>query len=177
MKIKIPSLVRVFALTFIVTVSTSCEQGGDNANARVENTLRNSLTITTNNFFHFLEKKDIDSWIELWTEDGVDIKPYASGMFPEKLQGKQTIYDSWKRITEVFDRVRFPIHEMIVDEERRTVAVRLDGEGHMKNGNLYENTYIFLFHYDHNMKILNCYEYFNPYIAGENFGTLDKLNY
>ena len=72
-------------------------------------------------------------------------------------------------------RISFPIHEFIVDEEKRTVVVRSDGKGLMKNGSFYQNTYIFLFHYDQNNKIKECYEYFNPYVAGKNFGVLDKI--
>jgi ketosteroid isomerase-like protein len=113
----------------------------------------------------------------MWAEDGVDTKPYASGMFPEKVFGKKDIRESWSGIFMVFESVSFPIHEFIVDEENRIVVVRLDGEGLMKYGNLYQNTYIFLFHFDQNNKIKECYEYFNPYIAGENFGVLDKLKY
>ncbi len=143
----------------------------------MENQLKNQLTSATKDFFLLLEKGDIDNWIDLWTEDGFDKKPYASGMFPEDIVGKKGIYNVWKGITKVFDSVSFPIHELIVDEEKRTVVVRSDGKGLMKNGNLYQNSYIFLFHFDQNNKIKECYEYFNPYIAGKNFEVLDKLKY
>jgi hypothetical protein len=143
----------------------------------MENQLRDQLTATTKDFFLLLEEGDISKWIALWAEDGLDKKPYATGMFPEETIGKTSIYDVWKGIFQVFDSVSFPIHELIVDEEKRTVVVRLDGKGLMKNGNLYQNTYIFLFHYDQNNKIKECYEYFNPFIAGKNFGLLDKLKY
>ena len=143
----------------------------------MENLLKDELTSITKNFFISLEEGDIGKWIELWAEDGIDKKPYATGMFPEEIIGKKAIYDVWKGITRVFDSISFPIHEFIVDEERRTVVVRSDGEGLMKNGNLYQNTYIFLFHYDQNNKIKECYEYFNPCVAGKNFGVLDKLRY
>ncbi len=144
---------------------------------KMENQLRNQLTTATKDFFLFLEAGDIDKWIDLWAEDGIDKKPYASGMFPEEVVGKKAIYEVWSGITKIFDSVSFPIHEFIVDGEKRTVVVRSDGKGLMKNGNLYENTYIFLLHFDQNNKIKECYEYFNPYIAGENFGVLDKLKY
>ena len=143
----------------------------------MDNQLRDQLTTVTLEFFRLFEERDIDKWIELWSADGVDIKPYASGMFPEKVIGKDSIYDLWKSFPEVFDSVSFPIHEFIVDEESRTVVARLDGKGLMKNGTLYQNTYIFLFHYDKKFKIKECYEYFNPLIAGKAFGKLDELKY
>jgi ketosteroid isomerase-like protein len=144
---------------------------------KMENQLRDQLISATKDFFLLLEEGDIGKWIDLWAEDGIDKKPYATGMFPEEIVGKKGIYDAWRGITKVFDRISFPIHEFIVDEEKRTVVVRSDGIGLMKNGNLYKNTYIFLFHYDPNNKIKECFEYFNPYIAGKNFGVLDKLKY
>lgn len=153
----------------------SCSTSQNNMEINMDKQLREQLTITTSDFFRLLEEGDMDNWIELWAEDGIDIKPYATGMFPEELVGKSVIYDVWKGITGVFDSVSFPIHEIIVDEEHKTVVVRLDGKGLMKNGNLYQNTYIFLFHYDQNIKIKECYEYFNPYVAGKNFGLLDKM--
>ena len=143
----------------------------------MDNQLRDQLTSATKDFFHLLEEVDIEKWIDLWAEDGIDKKPYATGMFPEVIVGKNNIYDVWKGITKVFDSIRFPIHEFIVDVEKRTVVVRSDGKGLMKNGNLYQNTYIFLFHFDQNNKINECYEYFNPFVAGKNFGVLDKLKY
>jgi len=144
---------------------------------KMENQLRDQLTSATKDFFLLLEEADIGKWIELWAEDGIDKKPYATGMFPEETVGKIGIYDDWKGITKIFDSISFLIHEFIVDEEKRTVVVRSDGKGLMKNGNLYQNTYIFLFHFDQNNKIKECYEYFNPFVAGKKFGVLDKLKY
>jgi ketosteroid isomerase-like protein len=161
----------------MLMMSVSCIKSQNKTDIKMENELRNQLTSATSTFFQLLENRDIDKWIDLWAEDGIDRKPYATGMFPEEIIGKKAIYDAWKGITQVFDSVSFPIHEFIVDEENRTVVVRLDGKGLMKNGNIYQNTYIFLIHYDRNIKIIECYEYFNPYAAGKAFGKLDKLKY
>jgi len=143
----------------------------------MENEMRYQLTTATTEFFRLLEEREMEKWIDLWAEDAIDRKPYATGMFPEELVGKEDIFAAWKGITEVFDSVSSPIHEFIVDEESRTVAVRLDGKGHMKNGTIYQNTYIWLFHYDQTIKIKECHEYFNPYVAGNAFGMLDELKY
>jgi hypothetical protein len=53
------------------------------------NLLRDQLIVTTKNFFFLLEESDIDKWIELWAEDSIDKKPYATGMFPEEVIGKK----------------------------------------------------------------------------------------
>ena len=177
MKRTLNLLIRILTLNMMLMMIVSCNKSQNKTDIKMENQLRDQLTTSTTDFFRLLEERDMDKWIDLWAEHGIDRKPYATGMFPEEVVGKKVIYGVWKGITEVFDSVSFPIHEFIVDEENRTVVVRLDGKGLMKNGNLYQNTYIFLFHYDQNITIKECFEYFNPYIAGKAFGLLDKLKY
>ena len=63
---------------------------------KMENQLRDQLTSATKDFFLLLEEGDIGKWIDLWAEDGIDKKPYATGMFPEEIVGKKGIYDVWK---------------------------------------------------------------------------------
>jgi ketosteroid isomerase-like protein len=143
----------------------------------MENQMREQLTIATKDFLRLLEERDMIKWIDLWAEDGIVRMPYATGMFPEELVGKKAIYADWKGITEVFDSISFPVSEFIVDEENRTVVVRSKGKGLMKNGNIYQNTYIFIIHYDLNFKIKECYDFYNPYITAKSFGLLEKLKY
>ena len=177
MKQTLNLLIRKLTFNVLLIIIVSCSNSQNKTNIKMEIQLRDQLKTATSDFFRLLEERDMDKWIDLWAEDGIDRKPYATGMFPEEIVGKKAVYDSWKGITEVFESVSFPIHEFIVDEESRTVVVRLDGKGLMKNSNLYQNTYIFLLHYDKDLKIKECYEYFNPYVAGKAFGKLDKLKY
>jgi len=163
----------IFSIVLILLAS--CNNSKNKPDINMENQLRDQLTTATKDFFRLLEERDMSNWIDLWAEDGIIRLPYATGMFPEEIVGKKAIYDDWKGITDVFDSVSFPIHEIIVDEENRTVVVRVDGNGLMKNGNMYQNNYLFLVHYDLNIKIKECYDYFNPYISGKAFGKLDKL--
>jgi len=141
----------------------------------MDNQFKEKLTANTKDFFRLFEEKDFDQWILFWAEDGINRGPYATGMFPEETVGKEEIYNHFVSAAERFDTIKFSIHEIIVEEETRTVVVRLDGKMTIKSGGIYENTYIFLFHFDENNKIKECFEYFNPYIAGKAFGLLDKL--
>ena len=143
----------------------------------MNNQLRDILIQKTKDFFRFLEEKDIDNWIELWPEDCINRQPYGAGMFPEEVIGKKLIYETFKPIPENFESISFPIQEIIVDEEKRSVVARLKGNLAMKGGGFYNNSYIFLYHFDDNNKIKECYEYYNPYIAGKALGLLDKLKF
>ena len=177
MKQALDLLIRILTFGLMFMMIVSCSQSQNKANRKMETQPRDQLITAATDFFRLLEERDMEKWIDLWAEDGIDRKPYATGMFPEEIVGREAVYDSWKGITEVFESVCFPIHEFIVDIKNRTVVVRLDGKGLMKNRNLYQNTYIFLIHYDKDLKIEECYEYFNPYVAGKAFGMLDKLKY
>lgn len=139
------------------------------------NQFKETLTSSTKDFFRLFEEKDFDRWILFWAEDGINRAPYATGMSPEETVGKEEIYNHFVSTAARLDTIKFSIHEIIVEEETRTVVVRLDGKMTIKGGGIYENKYIFLFHFDGNNKIKECFEYFNPYLAGKAFGLLDKL--
>ncbi|MFO7668578.1 MAG: nuclear transport factor 2 family protein [Bacteroidales bacterium] len=169
--------IRILTINVMLIMIVSCSTSPNKTNIKMEIQLRDQLKTAASDFFRLLEERDMEKWIDLWAEDGIDRKPYATGMFPEEINGRNAVYDAWKGIAEVFDSVSFPIQEIIVDEESRTVVVRLDGKGVMKNSNLYQNTYIFLIHYNEDLRIKECFEYFNPYVAGKAFGKLDQLKY
>jgi len=141
----------------------------------MNNQLREQLLSKTKDFFKLFEEKDFDNWIELWANDCINRFPYATGMSPEEMVGKEAILGSFKPISNQFDRIRLHVHEIIIDEFKRTVIAKMEGDMIKKDGGIYHNSYIFLFHYDKNNKIKECYEYFNPIIAGKAFGLLDKL--
>ncbi|UCF12580.1 MAG: nuclear transport factor 2 family protein [Thermoplasmatales archaeon] len=143
----------------------------------MNNQLKEQLISKTKEFFHFLEAKDIDQWIELWSEDCINRQPFGMGMFPEEIIGKKALYENFKPIPNNFETISFPIQEIIVDTKNRTVVARVNGDLAIKNGGYYRNTYIFLFHYDNANMIKECYEYYNPYLAGKAFGLLDKLKF
>ena len=45
-------------------------------------------------FLRLLEEKNIPALIDLWANDGINYYPYNSGMSPEKIAGKQSIYET-----------------------------------------------------------------------------------
>jgi ketosteroid isomerase-like protein len=143
----------------------------------MNNQLREQLLCKTKDFFRLFEEKDFDNWIELWANDCINHSPYAIGMSPGEMVGKEAILESFKPISKQFDRIQLNVHEIIVDETKRTVIARMDGDMVKKDGEIYQNSYIFLLHYDKKNKIKECYEYFNPIIAGKAFGLLDKIKY
>lgn len=125
------------------------------------------------NFLRLLEEKDINKWMELWAEVGINYYPYHSGMFPEKMIGKQEIYNNWKGVPEMFDSLRFPIHEIYADQTGNIITIRFDSHNIMKDQKgRYDNTYVCIFEFNEQGKIKEYYEYFNPIITGVTYGML-----
>lgn len=125
------------------------------------------------NFFRLLEEKNIPALIDLWADDGINSYPYSSGMSPEKVVGKQAIYEIWKGVPEGFEQLSFPIQDIYVDVTKQVAIVRCDSHNILKGGaERYDNTYVCIFVLNDEGKIKEYYEYFNPIFAGVTYGLL-----
>lgn len=125
---------------------------------------------TVRSFLRLLEEKDIDGWIELWSGDADHYYPYGGAMFPRHLVGKAAIYERWKDMPQMFDSLSFPIRETWADGD--TVIARFDSDNVMSGagGRRYRNTYVCIFKFDRAGKLREYHEYFDPIIAGVDYG-------
>ncbi|MCE7745553.1 MAG: nuclear transport factor 2 family protein [Candidatus Heimdallarchaeota archaeon] len=131
---------------------------------------------TVRNFYDLFEQKKFLEVSELFVTDGEEIRPYHSELFPLKTVGKKNIYESWINLEKNFGEIKFLIDEIMPIEDSNKVLVKLSGKIKFKNkAGYYENSYIYLFYFDENGKILQLYEYFNPVIAAKALGLLDKI--
>jgi ketosteroid isomerase-like protein len=127
---------------------------------------RNAETVAT--FLRLLEERNIDDWMELWADEGAQYYPFGTEMFPRHLVGKAAIYDRWKGMPSMFDRLGFPIRETW--EAGDTVIARFDSECVLTGGRQYRNNYLGIFKFDADGKLREYWEYFDPIIAGVEFG-------
>lgn len=131
---------------------------------------------TVKNFIDLFEQKKFSEITELFVTDGELFLPYHSGLFPSKTVGKKNIYDNWKNTAKNFDELKFPIDEIIQNDDSNIVIVKLSSKLKFKNkAGFYENDYLMLFYFDENGKILELHEYFNPIIAAKAIGLMDKI--
>ncbi|GLZ78100.1 hypothetical protein Afil01_29070 [Actinorhabdospora filicis] len=129
---------------------------------------------TVRTYLRLLEEKDIDSWIELWAEDADHYYPYGTEMFPPHMKGREAIYRAWKGVPDLFDSLRFPIHEIWTDAATGTVIARFDSDNVMKGGEgVYQNTYICVFKFDEDGLIREYREYFDPIVTAVAYGLAD----
>jgi len=131
---------------------------------------------TVQSFFKLIDQRKIKEISELYAENGKNIAPYHSGLFPGLFIGRKEIYKFWKVATEQFSEISFPIDEIMPFKDSNKVAVKLVGKLKFKdNRGIYENDYLFIFNFDDDGKILEFYEYYNPITSARAFGLMDKI--
>ena len=131
---------------------------------------------TVRQFFELLEKENITDLVNLFAENGQQVNPYASGLFPEGAKGKAAIKAYWEPVPGNFAGMAFPIHEIYAMEDPHIVFVKYSGKIKLKNeAGTYENEYYSTFKFDSEGKIIEYVEIFNPIVAARGFGLLDKI--
>ncbi|WP_462251781.1 nuclear transport factor 2 family protein [Ekhidna sp.] len=131
---------------------------------------------TVAQFFALLEKEDIPSFISLFAEDGRQVNPYSSGLFPKGASGKEELTAYWTPVPENFDGMQFPIEEIYAMEDPSIVFVKYTGKIKLKNNaGWYENDYYSTFKFNNEGKIMEYVEIFNPIVAARGFGMIDQI--
>ena len=127
-------------------------------------------------FFQLLEAEKIDELIELFADNGQQINPYASGLFPTGAQGKAALKAYWEPVPGLFDGMEFPIEVLLATENPNIIFVKYQGKIKLKDSDqYYQNDYYSTFQFDAEGKITEYVEIFNPIVAARGFGLLDKI--
>jgi ketosteroid isomerase-like protein len=128
------------------------------------------------NVFRFLEQRKLKEFSELFAENGKWVLPYHSGLFPAEIVGQKEIYKSIQTAAADFDKIQFPIDDILPFEDPNKVAVKVTGKLRLKNGSgTYQNNYFAIFIFNEQGKILEWIDYYNPINAAKAFGLMDKL--
>ena len=131
---------------------------------------------TVREFFSLLEKEDIPAFVALFAENGQQINPYHSDIFPSGANGKQELLAYWEPVPNQFDGMMFHIHELMAMEDQNMIFARYRGEIKLKNdAGIYSNDYYSTFRFNENGQILEYVEIFNPIVAARGFGLLDQI--
>lgn len=152
------------------------------AQERVQGKLTPSATIANRNkatvkqFFSLLSEENIPAFIDLFAEDGKQVNPYASGLFPEGAVGKKALSAYWTPVPGNFDGMEFPIEALYALEDPSIIFVKYTGKIKLKNNaGFYQNDYYSTFTFDAAGKITEYVEIFNPIVAAAGFGMLDQI--
>jgi len=135
---------------------------------------RNKATVRQ--FFSLLGDENIPAFIDLFAEDGKQLNPYASGLFPEGAVGKDALTAYWTPVPANFDGMEFPIEATYALEDPTIIFVKYTGKIKLKNnGGYYQNDYYSTFTFNEAGKITEYVEIFNPIVAAAGFGMLDQI--
>lgn len=122
-------------------------------------------------FFELLEQENIEAFVALFAENGKQINPYASNLFPEGAEGHEALLNYWKPVPENFDGMEFPIEDLFATEDPSVVFVKYTGKIKLKDDSgYYENQYYSTFKFNDEGKITEYVEIFNPIVAAKAFG-------
>ncbi|NBC58094.1 MAG: nuclear transport factor 2 family protein [Bacteroidetes bacterium] len=127
-------------------------------------------------FFQLLEKENITAFVNLFANNGTQINPYASGLFPKGATGREELMAYWSPVPDNFDEMEFQIEEIYAMEDPNIVFVKYKGKIELKNdAGYYENDYYSTFKFNASGLITEYVEIFNPIIAARAFGLIDKI--
>jgi len=130
------------------------------------NTRERNLEVVES-FFASLEAMDCEKVIALFDENIHQIMPYSPEWFPSEFKGKEAMGKVFGGIVENFVSMKYERKlEPMFDESK--VVAQFKGVIHMKNGQIYDNTYINIFTVKES-KIVEIIEYFNPIILEKGF--------
>jgi len=162
----------------IITLTTSCNSNKTSTeevkNMNTEMANKNKESVKT--FFKALENENAKGVANLFSENGEQINPYHSNIFPQGAKGKQEIYNYWKPVFPNFNGMTFSIEEMYAMENPNIVFVKYTGNIKLKNNaGFYSNYYYSTFKFNTDGLITEYVEIFNPITAAKAFNLLNKI--
>lgn len=127
-------------------------------------------------FFKHLENGDAKGVASIFAQNAKHINPYASGLFPAGVEGRDAIEQYWVGPIDNFDGMTFPIDEIYAMEDPSVVFVKFTGNITLKDGaGVYSNNYYATFKFNESNEIIEYVEIFNPIVAARGFGMLDQI--
>jgi uncharacterized protein len=123
--------------------------------------LRERNVRTVGEFFARLEAMDIDGFVGLWAEEGVQEMPFAPEGFPGRLEGRDALRRQYGGLPDAYERMAFDVavHPMA---EPNLVVAEYRGSIELMGGGTYNNRYVGIFRFAENGEISSFTEYFDP---------------
>ena len=148
----------------LLSLTLSCQKPAQSRNIQ-----------TVKKFLQLLESEKIDQFVDLFAENGKQLNPYASGLFPASVEGKAALKKFWEPVPGRFNGMKFPITKVYPMQDQNLVLVNFQGDITLKPKGKYKNNYYALFEFNNQGKILTYTEIFNPIEVVRAFGLKDKI--
>lgn len=128
-------------------------------------------------FFDSISQKKIEEFGNIFSEDAVQINPYAPPGFPKTFQGRQALIDHYDGAVRTRKSHSFEISQVHHTLDPDVMIVQLNGSSEVpETGETYGQHYIVVFTF-RDGRIKRMEEYFNPLVLVKAFGgSVDSLN-
>jgi ketosteroid isomerase-like protein len=138
-----------------VTVSTDTSSDG--------HVRREANIAAVDSFFAYMNHKDIDSWIDLWADDGRILVPYPpqGAGFPPSINGRDEILPGIQQLFATFASYDAVVRSLYPTVDPDVVIVEWSVEAHLSTGDRYQGDNITVFRFRRG-KIAAYHDYFNP---------------
>ena len=113
------------------------------------------------NFFDLLHRKDIDSWAELWADNGRIIVPYPPAGFGDRIDGKAAIVTAFKGLIGNFETFESQVTAIYPAADSEAVVVEYRNRAVIVGGTEYTNSNIAVFRFESGL-ISAYHDYFDP---------------
>ncbi len=162
-------ILTLISITFFLAAALlSCEKN------TAKKQMKNIATVKT--MLKLLEQEKIKDMINLFAENGKQVNPYNSGLFPGEIKGKAALLKFWKPVPGRFDGMKFPIKKIYPMKDPNVVLAVFTGKIKLKGGKgYYNNDYYCIFKFNNQGKIVEYVEIFNPVKVIKAFNLKDKI--
>jgi len=129
-------------------------------------------------FLDRLEAHDLEGFLALWADDGVQEMPFAPPGVPQRLSGRDELRTFWTSVFANMKRIAFrDVDVAALVGSRRSISQH-QGEVTLVDGRPYNNRYVCVFEFDVDGRLKLYREHFDPLVVVASFGdaaTLEQL--
>jgi ketosteroid isomerase-like protein len=116
---------------------------------------------TARRFYELLSAKDVDSWAELWHENGRITVPYPADGFPTAIEGKADIVEGFQGLMANFRTFEANLTGVYPAGDSDAVCVEYSNTAVLVDGTEYTNDNIAVFRFQDGL-ISEYHDYFDP---------------
>jgi|HubBroStandDraft_3_1064219.scaffolds.fasta_scaffold832951_1 ketosteroid isomerase-like protein len=126
-------------------------------------------------FLDALEAMNIDRFLDVWHDNGVQIMPLSPDGFRTRIEGKETIRRQYIRLPPYYKCIRFSDRVFYFTNDSNQVWVEFRGEIQIKEtGKSYDNNFVSLFTL-RDARIIEYKEYSSPFTLLTPFFSAEAL--
>jgi uncharacterized protein len=116
---------------------------------------------TARRFFDLLRAKDVETWGELWHEQGKISVPYPPEGFPATIEGRAEILAGFRGLFDNFDSFEPDLTGVYPAADSDAVVVEYHVRAVLRDGTEYTNDNIAVFLFQDGL-IVDYHDYFDP---------------